>query len=142
MRQNTFESHQPCAERTNFANIFEKEEIVPVGNEERRLRKSNLTMFKPISQKYPNRPRRAKSRAPALGSLRQPASKHRRAAQPHAVQPGRRRGKVKKSAAALKARKEGRGMPAPLVYTSRQTPFFSLTPALLLVGHCFRALGV
>ena len=53
MRQNTIESHQPCAERTNFANIFEKEEIVPVGNEERRLGKTNLTMFKPISQKYP-----------------------------------------------------------------------------------------
>ena len=53
MRQDTIESDQPGGGRTNFANIFEKEEIVPVGNEERRLGKTNLTMFKPISQKYP-----------------------------------------------------------------------------------------
>ena len=53
MRQNTIESDQPGGERTNFANIFEKEDRVPIGNEERRLGKTNLTMFKPISQKYP-----------------------------------------------------------------------------------------
>ena len=37
------------------------------------------------SRTQTDRPRRAKSSAPALGSLRKPASKHRRAAQPHAV---------------------------------------------------------
>jgi hypothetical protein len=54
MRQNTIERDQPGAEITNFAKIYSKKrKIIPVWSDERRLVKTDLSLFKPISQNYP-----------------------------------------------------------------------------------------
>ena len=53
MRQNTIERDQPGAERTNFANIYSKKrKIIPVWSDERRLVKTDLSLFKPSSHNY------------------------------------------------------------------------------------------
>ena len=48
------ERDQPGEEITNFANIYSKKrKIIPVWSDDRRLVKTDLSLFKPSSQKYP-----------------------------------------------------------------------------------------